>query len=265
MRNDKVLGEHALARAIRDFLSNTERSAGKKILKDKMIYLYIMSLPTRIRVKYTPEMRKANFSSKASYKAIMNKKKPYSRNQGHAGPELKALDTDISALGLDTTGTPLLINGVAQGNDLNNRIGRKFQIKSILIRGNIRAGSTAVSGRSWRFLVIYDKQCNGTALTTAQVLSANNMGGLQNLDNRERFVILADKMKWVGAPNADNTEVNLKLYLKCNLPVTNSGTGATVASIATGSIYVLGCSDVVAGTAAPAPQNLTARIRYKDE
>lgn len=191
----------------------------------------------------------------------------YGLSQGNHGPELKVIDTDLSAItGFDTTGSVTLLNGIAQGTDYNTRIGRKFTMKTLYVRMSLQPGATAANIALARFIVVYDRQANGQAPAITDVLTAVNDSSLNNLTNRDRFVIITDKVYKVGlSTSMESGRQIFKKYLKCNLEVTNGGTGATIASIQTGSLYLLTMGDKVAGTTAPKVLNGTYRIRFTDD
>jgi len=184
----------------------------------------------------------------------------YGLNQGSHGDELKTIDIAAGVFEFSSTGTITLINGIAQGTDFTNRVGRKFNMKSILIRGRISVGATP-TGATWRLMLIYDKQTNGEAPVITDIIDAIGMSGVQNLSNRDRFVVIMDKAGWVEA----TTKITMpfKKYKRCNLEVINGGTGATVGSIQTGALWLISVGNLAAGATAPVGA-LTTRVRFKD-
>jgi len=199
--------------------------------------------------------------------------------------ELKSVDVAANSLKFDSTGTQVLLNGVASGSAFYQRVGRKICMKSLYITGTITpftSGATAISQSYCRVIVVYDSQANGVAPTWANVIQSYTAGGTPsngvldqfNLDNRERFRILADR-RWdmpgfsgtavttVPSGNSSSDQV-VKMFIKLrNLEVQFSADTAGIGSIATGSIYILSLSDY-----APATNyylmSYTARIRYSD-
>lgn len=190
----------------------------------------------------------------------------YGLNQGSHGRELKDIDTDLSAItNFDTTGSVTLLNGVAQGTDFTQRVGRKFNMKSILLRLSIQPGSTATTNALARWIIVYDKQTNATAPAITDIIVAANESAANNLSNRDRFVIIYDKVVNIGATGSnDNQRAFFRKYKRCNMEVTNGGTGSTVGSIQTGALWFVTCGEKAAGTTAPKVLNGTARIRFHD-
>lgn len=190
----------------------------------------------------------------------------YGLNQGAHGVEIKDNDVDIATMPFNTSGAIQLLNGIAQGTDFTQRVGRKFTMTSIYIRMIIQNGTTQVPNNIARWMVVYDKQTNSNALTIANVLAAVSTTAPNNLDNRDRFVVIYDKCHNIGATGGnDNQKVFIRKFRRCNLEVTNSGTGNTVGSIATGSLYFITVGDVVPGTTASTVTAGTVRIRFKED
>lgn len=176
--------------------------------------------------------------------------KQFSRGGPHSGRELKFIDTEISAGTLTTAGTVTFLNGVAQGTDFNNRIGRKTLIKSILWNCGIYPipSTTQPAGEFVRMIIFYDTQTNSAAVpAVTDVLAVADPFSPMNLNNRDRFHIIWDKKinlnpatyaagaLTAGAPMTKY----ITKYKKCNKEVVYSGTGGTIGSIQTGSICIL--------------------------
>lgn len=74
------------------------------------------------------------------------------------------------------TGTVVLLNSVAEGDDVNNRIGRKVNVKQIDIMYHLV--STAID--SAQVALVYDSQPNASNATYSQIfdLTASNPAGM---------------------------------------------------------------------------------------
>lgn len=238
----------------------------------------------------TPTMKRARSGSvtnamtargKVTKKARIAKAPP--ANRGFYGPqtrlrhqmqgieEKKVIDTAAVNHNCDTTGLVSLINGVAQGSDFNNRIGRKVTIKSVQLRGHFTSQDGEVADCYCRLLIVYDRQPNGALPSVTDVLTASTSVSFMNLNNRERFVILAEHSialadksslvagdQWRGSP----TTASVDIYRKVDLPVIFDGTGATIGDIQTGSLFVLSIGDQVTNNAYNCA--LTTRVRFVD-
>lgn len=199
-------------------------------------------------------------------RSYANKPSSFSLNQGNHGPELKDIDTDVIAGTFNTTGSVILLNGVAQGSEFNTRIGRKFLMKSLLLRFTIFQGSTAVLPSQARWMVVYDKQANAGTPAITDILDSASAVSFTNLTNRDRFIIIYDKIHTIGATTGtDNYMQYVKKYRKMNLEVTNGGVGATAASIQTGALWLVTCGDRPAGTTAARFEAALTRVRFTDD
>lgn len=181
------------------------------------------------------------------------------------GAEKKYNDTSLasgSILNLAGPAVPLLINGVAQGTDANQRVGRKINWDSILIRLRLTVGATPTSD-SYRIMLVVDKQANAAAATAANMLESTAFTTANNMANRARFVTLWDK-KGVVTTGGDNSVVIEELYLRKKFQTIYSGTGATIGDITSGALYLL-----VFGSLAVTATQLVAtgyiRLRYLDD
>lgn len=165
--------------------------------------------------------------------------------------------------GVSTFTTPQLLNGTAPGSGSTNRIGRKFTMKSIYFRGYFSMAPTSTGGSPFRIIIYYDKQANATAAAKTDLLTNDNFVSPNNLDNRDRFVVICDMVTNTASNNGDNS-VAVNFYKKINLETyCNAGTAGTIADITSGSVFVMFAQDGAIATAAPTSQYWT-RIRFTD-
>jgi len=164
------------------------------------------------------------------------------------------IDTAEATYALDTTGSITLVNGVDTGTDFTNRIGRKITIKSILLQGYTETQDTDVAATLCRVMIIQDSQPNGATPTIANIFNAATSSAPLNLTNRDRFRVIIDKWFVCGYYNktatfslGDQTTRLVKKYKKCNIPVTFSGTAATIASIQSNSLLLVTLGNQAAG------------------
>jgi len=187
--------------------------------------------------------------------------------------ELKFVDTTATNVAVTTTWTLTLVNGIAQGTDFNQRVGRKSTIKSVLFNGNafpptvMNANSAA--GTYMRYVIIFDTQPNsGTLPVGTDIFVTNDPNTVMNLNNRDRFRVLMDIRKQLGsylfnaAPGlvaGSPSNAFWTKYKKCNLETIFSGTAATLGSISTGAIYLC-----VIGDNPTSALDYYIRVRYID-
>jgi hypothetical protein len=185
--------------------------------------------------------------------------------------ELKTIDTGTVTYAANdpTNGNFTLLNGVATGTDYTNRIGRKVIMKSLLIRGqfyNLSTGSDS-NGDLLRLMVICDEQPNGAAPIITDILQTADHLAPLNLNNRGRFKVLYDKMlnmpAWTTSAgalvNGSPRIAYAKIFKKMTVPVIFNGTGSTVGSIQTNSVYI-----VTLATNNQTAFSFNSRIRFMD-
>lgn len=187
------------------------------------------------------------------------------------GPaEKKVIDTTLATYNLVNTGTVTLINGVATGTDFTQRIGRKINCTSVQLRAFFQVTSTTASETDMtpvRVMLVYDSQTNGVIPTIADILNEASATSFMNLNNRERFRVLYDKMTTIPAFNVTAATQNstnvptLNVYKKCWIPVIFEGTAATIGSIASGAIYLVTLSN---GATNNVVLDASMRVRFED-
>lgn len=184
--------------------------------------------------------------------------------------ELKVIDTTQTTTAAPTAGTVILLNGVAQGTDYTNRIGRKVIIKSLLMRYTLvpNTSSNTPAGDCVRLLIVYDAQCNSATPAIGDILQNSAFNDPINLNNRDRFKVLSDKYVGMGACQyAAGTLTagapfakQVKVYKRMGLEQIFSGTGATSGSISTGGLFLI----IIAGFNQQTNVIWTSRTRFVD-
>lgn len=173
--------------------------------------------------------------------------------------------------GFDVIGDDNLMNGIGGGSKATQRVGRKVTMKSLLLRYsfylNPAATTPATGGSPLRIIVFYDKQANASHPTITDLVVSNLFNANNNLDNRDRFVVLAD-IYTDPISSVGSTSVAGKRYIRLNNEVVfNDGdTENSIGTITTGSVYIVWAqtggikSDVADGI----KFKWNARIRYED-
>lgn len=205
-----------------------------------------------------------------------------------AETEIKYFDEEraLTAIATGTTGwaggeaDPATVNALfapTTGNDINNRIGRKVDVRNIRIKGIINCAAQADqtgadSSLTCRIVLVQDKQTNAAQLNAEDVFDSGDATQavymFRNLAFLNRFKILKDKSFTFQNPNMtfDGTNIEqagLRKYFKINfkfrkpLRVTfNSTNGGTVADIIDNSFHIIAITD----SASLAP-NLSYKVR----
>lgn len=178
--------------------------------------------------------------------------------------ELKAVDTSLASA-VDTTGAIALLNGIARGDDIGNRVGRQVTCKYLEAR--IAMGVTSGTGEDQyqRILIVQDRQPNGTALAITDVLVATNVYSQSNLDNRLRFRILYDKWFPLNASAEAGSAKSWEFKVPLNFVTQfNNGDAGTIADIQTNSLYAIVIGSKVAGVTAGSVAG-RIRVRFTDK
>ena len=117
--------------------------------------------------------------------------------------EFKKKDTTGDDVAVTQAGAVVLLNGIAEGTDFNERVGRSIKIQSLLAKVAITQNSldSGTVGAICRVMLIIDKKPAGGAPTVNDILDASGTSQYlapRNLNNRNRFVILRDEYCEVG-------------------------------------------------------------------
>jgi len=188
--------------------------------------------------------------------------------RGVVDKETGFVDTAVANYAYDTTGSITLINTVAQGTTVNQRVGKKIVMKSLLMRGFHLNGSTA-SYNDCVYLVVYDKRPTGSLPAITDILNTINSSSMNNDANSGRFVILKrGSIVLQGLPSTTtgiNFAENADMYLDLrNLPVSYKlGTTGAIGDQEMGSLLFVTCGNTGAGTSA-AQITVGFRLRFLD-
>lgn len=178
-------------------------------------------------------------------------------------PELKSLDVAVN-MAANTTGAVGLLNGLIQGTDFDERVGRQIQMVRLELQLlDYVTGGTGVD-QFHRIMVVRDKQANGVALGVTDVLNAANVTSGLNLDNRHRFVVMYDETAYLNASAEPQSARVLHRDVNINsLTTYDSGVAGTVADINTNSLYLIVVGSAAAGAEAGSVAG-NARLRFYD-
>lgn len=194
---------------------------------------------------------------------------------GGGRAELKYIDTSASNSFALAAGIVIPINLMAQGTDINQRVGRKVQLKSVMANLNFFptnvTNANAAQGIFGRVCIIYDSQPNGSASAAAytDIFAAADPNAPLNLNNRDRFRVIWSQYwtvssYWLNATPAiiggAPQNVYRKCYRKINLPTIFNGTGGTIGTVATGALLLC----IVCDNNNNAMYDYYTRVRYSD-
>lgn len=167
-------------------------------------------------------------------------------------------------------GTLLTLFAPVTGDDYLNRTGRKVQVLSIKIRGEINClaqinQSAADSAMKIRLCLVQDKQTNGGQLNAEDVINSGAASVAQDMFQNPaffgRFKVLKDKSWTIQNPSLSYDGTNLEQSglmkhfqwtVKFRKPVVvhfNATNGGTVADIIDNSFHIIGIANSITGFA----------------
>ena len=184
-------------------------------------------------------------------------------------PRKRATSTWLRDYVLDTTGSVTLLNTVAQGAAVTQRVGKKIVMKGLQCRGNLQNGSTANSN-DVAFMIVYDKRPTGALRPFRHPRLGFVVGDEQRRQHGSFQHPEASRRHPDRKPDCSGqlTEATVK---SCDwwLDLTSkpvvykaAGTGA-IGDIEEGALYLVTVGQVAAGTAAAA-MRVAFRLRFLD-
>jgi hypothetical protein len=170
-----------------------------------------------------------------------------------------------AAIASNTTGAVTLLNGIAPGTSMAQRVGHVIHMSYL----DMRCYTTVTAGtgvdQTHRVLLVLDKQCNGAAPAVTDVLTYASTMSPYNLYNRKRFLILMDRTFNLNAVAQGGSHKSWNVHKSIPYEVTyNAGTAGTVADIITNSLYLVIVGSEAAGVTA-GTSNVYSRLRFSDQ
>lgn len=161
----------------------------------------------------------------------------------------------------NNTGNLILLNGLSNGDDYNDRDGRSVRFKSIQVQTRTLLNPSSTN-TVFRMILFLDKQANAGSPAVTELLdvsTAARTDAFRNLDYRKRYVILKDKRFTI---NSDYPEKIVDFYKKLDMKtIYDDSSTSTINDITTNSLYLYLVSDEVTNT----PATLyNVRLRFID-
>lgn len=222
--------------------------------------------------RYIARAAESSQARQGGYAAARRQAVPYRRAVPLRAPrihqEFKAIDLDIATTGNGADGLwsvtmgRTCANAISIGAAINQRIGRQITLRSIQLHLIVKADADQTAMVTCRYLIVYDRQCNGALAAGTDVLVAATVNSPKNLDNRERFTIIRDQTFGL-LKDTEKAQYTDEYYRKLYHPVTyNAGVAGTYADINTGTLLFLAVSTVA--TEMPVATGFL-RVRYTDD
>lgn len=163
--------------------------------------------------------------------------------------ELKYLDTNTLNTTISPSGTIVdpSLNLILQGTSDQDRIGRRVIIKNVLIRATFK-NITSKAYDNLRLIVYHDKQTNKDKPLVSDIVTDASYYAFNNLNNKERFRILADHyvdvssgtVNSLGPPAVYSEDSkSFQIYKQCEIPIEYAGTVGDITDLTSGNIGVL--------------------------
>lgn len=184
--------------------------------------------------------------------------------------ELGYVDLALAGYNFDTTGSILLLNTVAQGASVNQRVGKKIRMKGLQCRG-IHQNNTTATINDCAVLVVYDKRPTGALPTATDVLVSASSFAFNNDANAGRFSIIKrhdfvlNGNSSAAANHLDTMSLGADFYLDLKGLETVYKAAATgaIGDIEQGALYLITVGNNPAGTGA-ATGFMGFRLRFLD-
>lgn len=196
-----------------------------------------------------------------------------------------------AALALNATGSIIPLNLIQAGSSFFNRIGRKVEMISVRFVGNFNLlnVSRATGADYARIVLVYDRQANGALPALADIFQDTEQSGTNttqansgiNLNNRERFAVIADKRIMLpavtttaGVPSGlwptsfDNDKISsVDMFRKLKGMTVHYGADsspAVIGDIKSGSLLLVTFANIGAGAENFGMNQWNVRLRYND-
>lgn len=188
--------------------------------------------------------------------------------------ELGYVDLGHSNYACDTTGSVTLLNTVAQGAAVTQRVGKKIAMKGIQCRGSSQNASDA-DFNDIAYMIVYDKRPTGALPTVTDILVTASSNSMNNDANAGRFSILkrVDKIL-IGNSSVTGVVANFPsdsialdeswyLDLKGREVVYKAAATGAIGDIEQGALYLVTVGNNAAGASA-AVLSVGFRLRFLD-
>lgn len=196
--------------------------------------------------------------------------------------ERKVYDVAASTVDADTTGSIACIGLPILGTDMTNRVGRKICWRTVQARGLVRVEraelmtAASIPAQYVRFMLVIDMQPNGALPAITDILTTAHPASPLNLNNRDRFRVIADKeftldpyylntTATTSAASMTNQIKMFKIYKKVNLETIFNGTnGGTIADISSGALLRVIIGNQAISATNTAEFTFSTRCRFTD-
>lgn len=166
-----------------------------------------------------------------------------------------------------------LFVGIVQGTTASTRIANRIIVKSIsgrIILQMDSANANAPGAFQYRVAFVQDKQCNGAIPAATDVFTQDDSTSPQNLVNTPNRFRILKKFEgvipalpgWGTGTFTLNNYRELKVNIKCDIPIEYSGVTGTITDVRTNNVFMIfAANQVVNGSHM---STFYLRTRYED-
>lgn len=168
----------------------------------------------------------------------------------------------------------LLVNSIAQGADMTNRIGNKIYCEYIELRGEVENVDVDVGNpHAVKITAFIDYTPAGVEATYANVYDTSTTTGtgttyaihaLRNLNFRDKYKVLAEYLINLAPAATTAAHVLFHYFIPVKVATTYNGAAAGIATIMANAVYVGCVSDQADGSQPVVTWKCQARLRYRD-
>ncbi len=112
--------------------------------------------------------------------------------------EIKNFDVTQTAIALGTSPDIVQLSNIPSGDTTNSRDGSQCKMVGLELNFHLQQNSSAIAATFIRLMVVLDKQTNQAIYDIADLLEDTSVNDIitspRNLDNKNRFVILYDRI-----------------------------------------------------------------------
>lgn len=166
----------------------------------------------------------------------------------------------FSSTNAGNTGSTTLLNGIAEGSDDFQRIGKRVHIRWV----ELKFWCTAANNDILKLSLVLDKQPNGTGTTASDIydltFGSNLALALRSTNTAFRYQVLkTDQMTICGGNSVDVAQVNW--FVPCNFYMDFNGTGSAISDINTNALYFVVGNQA---TGLAVPYDVSIRTSFSD-
>lgn len=207
---------------------------------------------------WTPSFKRAAKKQRVSKGEIVSAVRRYA--------EHKAVFNVDSDQAVDFNSDVVLLNGLANGNDDETRVGKRISLSNINVKFWCRQAAAATTPCCINAMILYDNQADGALATASDIFENTGVVAAPvsqiNWQHEKRFKVLARFTRTLGIVSGSEAswahEFNIPMKGKI---VEYQGTGGTIASILKGAILLV----VTGSTNANNPTyDFNSRVTYTD-